>query len=620
MTGLEQGKAYKPGERGSGHATRRRVRLRGAAVLAAIGLTAAACGTAAHTSTSPSTTKPKAISGGTATFAELPSAPPTWIFPFMSLAHFAVNNISQFQQLMYRPLYWFGKAGQPVLNSSYSLAHTPVYSNGNKTVTVTLKHYMWSNGTPVNASNVVFWMNLMKAEKKNWAAYVPGAFPDNVVSYKATNAHTVVFTLNKGYSSKWFTYNELSQVTPLPLAWDVTAPGTAGTCATSVSGCAAVYTYLHGQSKLLSTYATNPLWQVVDGPWRLQSFSTDGRLSMVPNTKYSGPVKPKLSKFVELPYTNSAAEFNAVKSSTGPTVGYIPFPDAAQVPLMKSKGNQVSPWINWAINYFPINYNNPTAGPIFKQLYFRQAMQHLVDQPTMIRVALHGYGSPTYGPVPVAPANPFATSYEKSNPYPYSPSKAISLLKSHGWTVVPNGVSTCAKPGSGAGQCGPGVPAGAKANFNLQYASGSTHVTVFMETMKSSFSKAGIVLNLSTAPFATVIGNAVPTSKTWQMENWGAGWIFSPDYYPTGGEIFATGAGSNSGNYSNPVNDANIAKSHVSSAALAPYQDFLSKSLPVVWQPSAPYQITLIKSTLHGVTPQNPLLALTPEKWYFTGG
>ena len=51
--------------------------------------------------------------GGTVYFAELPSTVPNYIFPFMSLAFFSVDNISQLQQLMYRPLYWFGKGTQP---------------------------------------------------------------------------------------------------------------------------------------------------------------------------------------------------------------------------------------------------------------------------------------------------------------------------------------------------------------------------------------------------------------------------------------------------------------------------------------------------------------------------
>lgn len=199
---------------------------------------------------------------------------------------------------MYRPLYWFGNGTQPTLNTSLSLANPPVYTNGNRTVTVTLKHCMWSNGEQVTARDVQFWMNLMFAEKANWAAYVPGAFPDNVTSVKVNGPTSITFNLNGAYNSKWFTYNELSQITPLPMAWDKTsANGPTGTADLTPAG--AVYTYLRGQAHTLSTYATNPLWQVVDGPWKLQTFQNDGYLAVVPNPSYSGPVKPHLAKFIE---------------------------------------------------------------------------------------------------------------------------------------------------------------------------------------------------------------------------------------------------------------------------------------------------------------------------------
>ena len=34
--------------------------------------------------------------------------------------------------------------------------------------------------------------------------------------------------------------------------------------------------------------------------------------------------------------------------------------------------------------------------------------------------------------------------------------------------------------------------------------------------------------------------------------------------------------------------------------------------------PTPPYQLTMIKSTLKGVDPQNGYLQLTPENYYFT--
>ena len=36
---------------------------------------------------------------------------------------------------------------------------------------------------------------------------------------------------------------------------------------------------------------------------------------------------------------------------------------------------------------------------------------------------------------------------------------------------MPGGASTCAKPGTGAGECGAGIPAGTKLAFNVIYAS-----------------------------------------------------------------------------------------------------------------------------------------------------
>jgi len=596
-----------------------------------------------------------ATSGGTATFAEPPEAPPNYIFPFMSLAFFSVYNINQFQYLMFRPLYWFGKGTTPNLNPTLSLADTPVYTNTGTTITLTLKPYKWSDGETVTAKDVMFWMNMLHAEKTNWAAYAPGGgnIPDNVKSITVDSPTELTFTLTGSYNSYWYTYNQLSQITPLPLAWTKTSTsGTAGSggCATGAYGtvdtqCAAVYTYLSKQAgydptnpkaanNSLSTYATNPLWQVVDGPWHLTKFSATGNLTMVPNPTYSGPIKPTLSSFQELPFTSDSAEYNALVGGKV-TYGYLPTQDITgstsnpqkagpNNPRLASKFNLV-PLNGWAINYFPYNFDSTgdggNAGAIFNQLYFRQAMQDLVDQTAYVSKLNHGYGVPTYGPVPVLPQNSFASSYEKSNPYPYSATKAKKLLSSHGWKVVPNGTDTCQKPGSGTGQCGAYkgkvIPKGAKLSFTLQYSSGVAITTDTMNAEKSSWAQAGINISLTSASFNTVLGNATPCPKgcSWELENWGAGWIFAPDYYPSGEEIFQTGAGSNSGNYSDPTNDANIKATNVSNESLTKYENYLAQQLPVVYQPNYTNPIDEISKTLSGATPVNVLQQITPEDW-----
>src|SRR5208282_6082740 len=140
--------------------TRCRLRLAAAAALAlmAAGCAGSSTGSAPPGSTAPGSTP---LNGGTAVLAEPPSATPDYIFPFTNSADFSDINIWDLQSLLYRPLYWFGQAGQPAVNASLSLAYPPTF-NGTK-VTITLKHYLWSDGTPVSATDVVFWLDMETA-------------------------------------------------------------------------------------------------------------------------------------------------------------------------------------------------------------------------------------------------------------------------------------------------------------------------------------------------------------------------------------------------------------------------------------------------------------------------
>jgi peptide/nickel transport system substrate-binding protein len=559
------------------------------------------------------------------TFALPPAVIPSYIFPIMGSADYSNVNLYQFQQLMFRPLYWFGQGTTPTFNSSLSLALPPVYSNGDKTVTITLKKYKWSNGQSLSSEDVLFFMQMLKAETSIWPVFVPGEFPDNVVSMSAPNSTTVVFHLDKAYSTTWFLYNELSQITPLPSkVWDKeSATGAVGNYTTTNAGAQSVFKFLTAQAQSPTTYDTNKLWQVVDGPFKLKTFETTGYTVFVPNSSYSGPVKANYGELTLEPFTTDAAEFNALRAGTI-DYGYTPPEDSSQIPLLTSNGYKVSPWIGWGINYFPYNFNNPTDGPIFEQLYFREAVQEQVNQPVDVKKAIYGYGYPTYGPVPIEPKNDLSTPQEASNPYPYSPTNSAKLLKSHGWDVKPGGVTTCASPGTGATECGKGITKGEKITINLQYTTGFAYVSQEMQQLKSNLASDGITVNLTSAPFNTILANAAPCklgpSCSWQLENWGQGWSYGPDYYPTGESIFETGSGINEGNYSNATNDANINATHVISgtSVLYKYENYLALQLPVIWQPDPDFQISEIKNTLSGVT-QSSILNYTPEDWRISG-
>ena len=118
-----------------------------------------------------------------------------------------------------------------------------------------MKNFMWSNGQPVTASNVAFWLNMEQAVgATKYGGYT--GFPNMLVSsMKVASPTTLVLNLNKAYNQQWFLYNELAQVSPMPEAWDRTASGPSH-CSTTVSDCAAVYSYLDSQSKnLAATWA-----------------------------------------------------------------------------------------------------------------------------------------------------------------------------------------------------------------------------------------------------------------------------------------------------------------------------------------------------------------------------
>ena len=596
---------------------------RGKRILAAI-LVLAAAGCTGGISTPAGQTP---VRGGTATYALSPTTVPDYIFPFLSSQHFSVANINYFTQLMYRPLYWFGSSGRPVLNRALSLADPPTFHG--RDVTIRLKHNRWSNGTPVTAQNVLFWLHMMLAVPGDWG--LGAGFPQNVTDIRAAGPATLTMTMKRAYSPAWFLYNELSQVTPMPTAWDRTARGQAA-CTAMVRDCAGVYRYLDAQARDQHTYVSSPIWSIVDGPWRLSAFSPDGHDTFVPNKAYSGPVKPKLAAFQEVPFASYTAEFYVLQSPRGGRidVGYLPFNDAPVRPAsaaagpnpLAGRGYSLHPFYTWGINYYVMNFHSTTGnGPVIRQLYFRQAMAYLMNQAAVIQGPLRGYGVPTVGPVPSTPATRFLSSMgRQGDPFPYNPAKARALLASHGWTVAPGGVTTCAVPA----RCGSGVRKGQGLEFGFLYTPGGW-VTEEMTALQSNAAALGIRLDLKPMTFNNVLaqagGNCVvmKTPCDWDMANWAGGWAFAPDYLPTGEALFRCGAPANSGGYCDKTNEALISKTLTSGNLqdLYRWQDYLATRLPVMWQPNSVTALTEIASDLKGVTPQSGTLSINPEDWYF---
>jgi peptide/nickel transport system substrate-binding protein len=618
---------------------RRKPRLAAVAVLAAVAMVAAACSSSSSPSGSGSTSG-AAVTGGTASISLPAGITLNWIYPFYPITDSSAYDVNQFQWLMYRPLYFFGNntASDVAINYPLSPANAPVYSNGGKTVTVTMKDWKWSNGERVDANSVLFYLHMAMGNKANWYAYAPGLLPDNVTSATASG-NTLTLTLNQAYSTIWFTYNQLAELTPMPQSWDVTsltgAPGSGGCTTDSAADkwakCVAVNNFLIAQAKNAATYATSPLWSVVDGPWKLSSFSTTGNVTMVPNTKYSGSPKPKLSAIKFVPFTADSAVYTALK--TGQVdIGRIPAEDLppkpanAAVPATNPLGSgyTLQPLYPFGIQYAMPNFNNPQVGFMVRQLYIRQALQEVFDQPGIIKAIWRGYAIPGSGPAPNSPpGNPWIPSVQIQNnsqgPYPFNIAKAKSSLEAHGWSMQ-GGVMTCQDPS----KCGAGIKQGQKLSLTYVYSTGVAATTAMWQTYKSDASQAGIDINLVGQSFNTIIGESAPcapmSSKCAVQVFTFGGWVFNgPGFEPTGEPLFATGAGSNSGNYSDPTMDSLIAGTHNDSATSAfdQYATFGAQQLPVIWAPQS-VRIYAVNSKLHNVT-FSALYTLVHEYWYFTG-
>lgn len=603
-----------------------------AIVIAVTALLASAC------SSSSGAGSDKPISGGVVTFAEQPGTPPTYIFPLYNGANSGNNNITYLQPLMWLPLYWFGHPDndQATINYRLSIANPPAFSGGGKTITMTLKNYRWSDGTPVTARDLEFWMNLLLAEKNQYAGYVPGGWLDHVASMSAPNSHTFVLRLNVAYNYTYLLYNGLSTITPIPQhVWDKTsATGPVGNYDQTRAGAERVYNFMNKASMSLATWDTNPLWQVVDGPWHLKpgtGFQVTGQTIFVPNSRYSGPDKPTISEFEELPFTSAAAEFNALRSGSV-DYGYVPTTEVADIGSLTAQGYTVKPWYEWGFTLIEINFSNPKYAPLVGQLYVRQAMQHLINQPAYIQHILMNYGTPSYGPVPTFPPSSFLNPAERNNPYPYSPAAARQLLTSHGWTIPSGGGSaTCARAGAGAGQCGAGIAAGTKLAIPMIYTSGVPAMDDEVQAMQSAFGLAGIQLQLSQAPANTVLSDgyecfgksvaSCPSSSPVLALFASPGYTYVPIYYPDGDSLFECNGATNGGNYCNKQVDSLITQLTTDTGAAAQdafyrYQIYLAQQEPVLWFPNSAYQLSVISSQLGGVTAQDSTAHIYPSYWY----
>ncbi|MGC1239490.1 MAG: ABC transporter substrate-binding protein [Acidimicrobiales bacterium] len=576
----------------------------------------------------------------TITFAEGAGAAPNYIFPYLGCQYFSVATLSQFQELTYRPVYWFGTPGSSAVDYSLSPAKAPVFSNGNKTITIDMKGWKFADGQTVNAQSVMFFLNLYKADPTSYCGYNKGyGIPDQVASASG-KGNTVTIKFTGSVNPNWILYNYLAELTPMPNSWDITAPGKTSTCATGVYGsaatdtaCKAVEKYLDGQAATMTDFSDTLWTSGADGPWKLSKMDDLGNATFIPNSTYSGPVKAQKGiDFVkEDAFTTENAEETALRggSITIGTVDPTELTANAPAPLKTganwsaiSSNYTLATGSTWAFNYAPFNFSSKDPKhAIVSQLYIRQALQEAVDQTAILQKVDKGYGVPIDSPLP--PNTPESVSglakalEPVPNPYPFNLSSAKKLLTSHGWKLV-GGVDACESPGTGASDCGAGIPKGDTLNLSILWASGTPALDDTFNAEVADWDSIGFKFAHTEATFNDVIADCEAGTK-YELCSWGGGWSYAPDYYPSGETLFAPGGGFNVGGYANATETSDIKATTFGTASLKAFAEYTAKELPVLFQPQADptieysNKLSAIKVNGIGGLVQNPLQNFMPE-------
>jgi peptide/nickel transport system substrate-binding protein len=602
---------------------------------------------------------PKA--GGTINVALPVSSVVTSTFPFYSAAQCTTTNID-YWNLEVRPGYWFGLGKSVSEQPSLSPLNpaTITQTGANTTISFTVKGWKWSNGSStrtMTAQDVAFWLNMDKAQSKqgsnSFCGDAPGfGFPDQVVSvsYPGGLSGNSVSIVMKGHASKlWLLYNELSQIIPMTTAWDTTGSGPAG-CSTANfatisesaapadnSGpCQQVFTYLSGLQ------INDPLWSWSDGPYRqtqaqYSSGKPDGNNIQVANSDYSGPVKAQAATTVVYkPYADIAPEITDLQSNKL-DFGVVDTNDVSKSPgaglaghnlLPNMGGYNVEGGVTFGVFYWMFNFDNAhstyhTKGalPSYARLngnqYFRGALQSSENQATVIAHVENGYGVDTFSAIPTYPKNSFNAGVK--NAYPYSKTEGKAAMAKYGWNtkVFPAvcAKSNCAQPG------GPAIKKGTKAVEQVLVPSGIPSVkTQTLDEVASIKAGSDIEIQAKFESAVDVQDACFGGTAPWQICGYG-GWIYAPDYYPSGEVLFAAGSGSNSGGYvSSEMNALVAATTTNGSLALnandpkyhTSFAEYSASNLPFLWQPT-PTTFGEQAKSIVGAQAPNPLGDFNPE-------
>ncbi len=476
--------------------------------------------------------------------------------------------------VMYRPLFFI--APDHTVDWSMSIAdHVDTLGDGTG-FHVSLKPWVWSDGVPITADDVLYCLELLRTLRETWSGFGTAGMPDIIQDFHVDGPHDFTVTLKGKVNPDGFILNGLGLLLPLPRhAWGATTT-----------------------DEMWQRQSDPAFFQVVDGPYRVGRFEMSRYLTLVANPAYSGPA-PHVARIV-VNFLEGTSPLRALQSGEADAVT-LPFSvwDAAE----KLAGYDRVPMdVDNSYQYVGLNFRNPAVAE-FQDVRVRQAMADAIDQKLIIDLVFHGSGAEQHGPVPAEPATMLSPAAREGRfPVGHDPARARALLAEAGWLPGPDGIRR---------------KDGRRFGFTLLISAGSEAVSEVTQVVQRDLADVGIDMRISEVTFSQVVAAVSGDPLGWEALY--LSWTLNP--YIEGQTLFGTGGVNNNAGYSDPAMDKLTAaiNTDAGNGAAYAFQDYAAEQQPEIFMPSPRYAV-LARRGLEGVKAfVSPMNTWQPEFLRLTG-
>lgn len=476
---------------------------------------------------------------------------------------------------IYRPLVWIDR--NVAYDPEMSLASAVETPDGGQTWHLTIKPWMWSDGVPVTAADVVFTFDLIRRIGPAYVWYRVGGIPNLIDHVVALSPHEVELKLTRKVNPAWFLRLGLGNTfSPLP-----------------------EHVYRGLSVREMRARQTDPkLFAVSDSAFVLSDYDVGRHLTLVPNPLYGGR-HPHIRRLV-IDFLEGGNALQALRS------GEI---DAANVPfrlwdLARSLPGLHTEKLDGPFGYLSMMMNLQSHhAPFLDDVRVRQAIATAINQKDIIALAFHGQDHEIHGPIPVA-MTAFLSARAKAgySDLDYDPARARALLEAAGWKPGPDGIR---------------VRGGQRMEFDIEVSAGVVDRLITLQVIQRNLAAVGIAMNIRGVEFNQLFATLNGNSHDWDSIM--IGWTV--ESFPDNQEFFSSDGTQNYGHFRNAKVDA-LNEAVIDTAgdqALHEVQDYIADQQPFIFLPTGRVSV-LTRNGLDGARAMiSPAGSWSPELLTLSG-